>query len=219
VVAKRHRGCRGDPAEGQGFGDGRAGDGRGAVETKLGDREHVSKLIIMLAVAAFYLNILFTAWASFEELQRMSLAFLVSSYFIGMLLSLVPFKRRYLDTFQVTFPAPLICFIFNISVDLAIKSAAAGLTKVQIDGGSVIAALSIALAFLTVFSVLFGLFAILGCYCGYELRVFLQKALASKTVRHHSPEEAAIHGARLAAAATIAAGVIGCVGAVAAAII
>jgi hypothetical protein len=140
------------------------------------------KLIITLAVAVFYLNVLFTAWNDFADLQRLALVFLVASFFVGMLLSLAPFKRRYLDTYQVTCFAPFICFISNVGVDLVIKSAAAGVRsgaakKVlagvggQPDGESIIMVLLINFAFLAVFGVLFGASAVLGCYCGYELRV------------------------------------------------
>ena len=168
----------------------------------------VLKMALGMLIAGIYMAVLYRNWNSTDELISYTLPFLVVSTFTGTGLSLVPGSRKYLQTFLMTAPAPLLCFLFYTSVDWLISTAHA-------SGPGMIAgmAYAVVIVFLAGIGVIFGIFAVVGCYLGTSLRRRLTEFVEHSTLAKIDvdPVAASTRAAWIGAAATVLTGFVGSV--------
>ena len=166
----------------------------------------VLKMALGMLIAGIYMAVLFRNWNTTDELMSYTLPFILVSIFTGIGLSLVPGSRKYLQTFLMTAPAPLLCFLFYTSVDWLIGSAHA-------SGTGVMAGLGYAavIVFLAGIGVIFGIFAVVGCYLGTSLRRKLTDFVEHSTLTRIDvdPVAASTRAAWVGAAATVLTGFVG----------
>ncbi len=183
---------------------------------------------IVVAGVLIYLSFVYQPWSTIDEFRSGALSLLILAMFSGMVISFFNLPKNYLDTFFVTCPVPILCYLIEFSVLKIVPPARlkivprahafmiGGPPDTVAMGGTIYSdaidgsiGIGTQIIYMVVLSFIFSLLCVFGHYLAVELQKRLRALILSPRFGMDQSENAELKAARFSAYCTLITGVLG----------